>query len=137
MGTPNITSEPLFNNNNEKVYETHEKEEIHRQLWSNIFTQEDDIGDEDTEINVLNFIQTHLHRTYPFEHSNINRLHEDNYLIQPITNQDIYNTIRSMKKTCPGSSGINKIILLHIPPQAIYITTKKHFQCLTFSRVFP
>lgn len=77
-----------------------EKEIIHRELWSGIYTADDEIAYEETENTVMEFLNTH-HITYPFEHSDPGRLHMNNYLTQPITDEDIINAIKYMKKNLP------------------------------------
>lgn len=124
MGTPEHKSDYLCTPTNYKVYENHEKEQMHREYWKRIFEENEEEGDDETNTSVSHYLEQHIHRTYPHELSDITRLSDDDFLIKPISNEDIINTIKKMKNTCPGISGINKTILRQLPIESI--STLKH-----------
>lgn len=110
MGTPEHKSEYLYTANSDRVYENHEKEQKHREYWNRMYEEKQEDGDDETNTTVRRYLEQYILRTYPHELSDNTGLHNDNYLTRPISNEDIIHIIRSMKKTCPGSCRINKII---------------------------
>lgn len=68
MGTKD-TVEHLYTPNNQEVFKSHEKERIHRDMWSRIYTHDDDTGVEETENTVRENLNLHLYSIYPYEHS--------------------------------------------------------------------
>lgn len=105
-------------------------------MWSRIYTDDDDIEEEDTGNTVNEHLNIHLDRTYPFQNSDPTRLNADNFLTQPITDEEIIKTVKSMKKTCPGKTGVNRTILTHLPIEA-FQRLKKHTQCILICWLFP
>ena len=110
----------LLDHNNTKVYTDSGKAQLHKQIWSNIYTEDDDYnGEEETIEEVNNFHRINHQRLTPYHTGDITRLRADNYLTTQISNNEIETIINKLKKTCPGESGINKTILKHIPKEAI------------------
>ena len=118
----NSTPNPhyLLDHNNAKVYTDNAKEQLHKQLWSNIYIQDDEHnGEDEIREEVNNFLNINHHRLTPHHTADITRLNANNYLTTPVTDNEIESIIKKIKKTCPGESGINKTILKHIPKEAI------------------
>ena len=63
-------------------------------------------------------MQNNLYRCVPYNNADITRL-ETGILDAIITKEEVKNIIKSLKKTSPGESGINKTILTHLPDTAI------------------
>ena len=131
-GNNNPDPHYLLDSNNIKVYSKENKERLHRELWNNVFTEEDDYeGEDEIQDTVTTFLNNNLQRLTPFQTSDITRLNANNYTISKITTLEIKTIIRKLKKTCPGSSGINKIILNHIPIQAVNYLRNIFNACLS------
>lgn len=122
MGTGDNTPQYLNSPDNRKAYTDTEKEKIHRNHMINTFTDDYDPDENDeTETTVRQFLNDTLPRQSPYHYSDLSRLDDDNNpLSSSIRNEDINNIIKRLKSTCPGQSGINKIILKQLPPP--YIT---------------
>ena len=116
--TGNSTAEPQYikNTNNIKIYSNEGKEEIHRKYWEKVFDVE--IEDDNTTEKVLEHLQHNLHRTTPYDNTDQSRLNTGN-TDTVITEDEVKNIIKKLKKTSPGKSGINKVILTHLPDNAI------------------
>lgn len=99
-----------------KIHSSEGKEQIHREIWKNIFTQE--IYDNNNIDNtVQHFLHNNIHRTIPYNTYDPNRLQEYNYLTRKITPEGI-NNVKKMIKTCPVSSGIYKTIIKTPPVES-------------------
>lgn len=121
------TSNPpyLTKPNGEKIYKDSEKEKLLREIWEEVYTDHDLDERNETEEEVRQFLNLNQHKITPYHTGDINRLNSDNnFLTFEITNDQITNIIKAMKSTCPGNSGINKIILKNLPEEAI--TRLKH-----------
>ena len=67
-GTANNQSSFILNTNNQRVYDTKEKEKVFREIWRETFKisdEENEEFDEDTEIDVDTFLLNNWHRTIP------------------------------------------------------------------------
>lgn len=112
----------ILNEYNNKIYQVEEQEAIHRQIWQNVFGEEEiDSGDEEEENNqqhIYNYLNNNLHRITPTQCIDLNNLN-NNIMDQEITTEEIIQTIKKSKNTAPGHSTINKTILSNLPPKAI------------------
>lgn len=117
--TGNNIPEPeyLLNYNNTKIYKTEEKEELHRQHWSQIFEEEAE-GEEEESEEIYQFLQNNLDRISPYDNTDTSRLGTC-ALDTQITPEEVGNVIKNIKKSSPGQSGINKTILQALPDKAI------------------
>lgn len=136
----NSTPNPhfLLGENNSKISTDDAKEQLHKQLWTNIFTQDDEYnGDGEILAEIRNFLTLNHHRVTPHHTANITRLNAETYFTTPISNTEIESIIKKIKKkTCPSESGINKTILKHIPKEAI-IKLKNAFNAFLSAGYFP
>ena len=104
-GNNNPTPHYLLNEDNAKVYTNEGKAQLHKQLWSNIFTEDNEYnGDDETEEEVRNFLTLNHQRITPYHTGDITRLNSENYFTTPISNNEIESLIKKMKKTCLGES---------------------------------
>lgn len=114
------TTHYLLDANNRKHYTPQEQEILHREVWQEVFG--DDVEeDEENEIDttVRNFLEENVDRITPYHSSDLTRLNSDNPLTEIITDGEVHQIIKQLRKTCPGQSGINKTILSHLPRNAI------------------
>ena len=77
-----------------------------------------EIEDDNTTEQVREHLQRNLHRTIPYDNTDLSRLDTD-VTDSLITAEEVKNIINKLKKTSPGKSGINKKILTHLPDNAI------------------
>ena len=122
METNKVDTLYIVNNAGEKLYTSEEKETEFRNIWQNVFRispQENTLFDHQHGVRVTNFVNTYDYQIDTFEKSDLDRLDLNNYLIKPITNNDIKQIIKDFKHRAPGKSGINKIMLINIPEIAI------------------
>lgn len=120
MGTDNTNTPYFIKQNGEKVYYEHEKEKLLREIWEEVCSEEEEDEENENEERVREFLGQNLQRISPFTHADNNRLNEDNnFLTFDVTTGQIKNTIKHMKNTWPGNSGINKTILQKLPEEAI------------------
>ena len=117
--TGNSNPEPHYikDKDNRKIFTNIGKEEIHREHWEDIFKEVEEEDYENTEI-VYEHMQNNIHRTVPYDNTDINRL-GTGVTDDTITEIEIRNIIKNLKKTSPGESGINKTILTQLPDVAI------------------
>lgn len=118
----NATPKPLYliGPNNTRHYKEDEQEQLHRDVWEEVFTDNGEEDDENTTNEVKDFLTDNIHRTFPYDTADENRLNNiNNPITEEITLDEIKFHIKRMKKTCPGESGINKTILRHLPEAAI------------------
>ena len=108
----------LTDTNNTKHYIPEDQESLHRDTWSRIYQEDEDIQNETTH-RVAQYIRQNIHRTTPQNNADASRLNSDPILTPPIAREEIKNIIKHMRKTCPGSSGFNKTILQKLPQKAI------------------
>lgn len=129
----------LLDNHNTKVYSATRKEQLHRQIWQSIFTEE--IKEDEDKKAVTNeetvniFLANNIHITTPHHTSNLLRLSQ-NYTISETTSQEISTIIKHMMKTCPGSSEIDKTILSHLPIESV-TQLKSIFNATVSAGYFP
>ena len=122
MGGGQAEAPYIINNAGEKLHTNGEKELEFQYIWKNIFRinpQDNVLFDITHENYINNYLNIHEFEITPFEKTDCDRLDNDNYLIRPVTNNDIKQTIKDFKHKAPGQSGINKILLLNIPEIAI------------------
>ena len=122
MGGGQAEAPYIINNAGEKFHTNVEKELEFQYIWKNIFRinpQDNMLFDITHENYVNNHVNIHDFEITPFEKTDCGRLDNDNYLIRPVTNNDIKQIIKDFKHKAPGQSGINKILLLTIPEIAI------------------
>lgn len=101
-----------------------------------MYTEHEADDEDETEEQVKDYLQQNFHRITPYPTADNNRLNVDhNFLTFEITNDQIKNVIKTIKNTCPGNSGINKIILQHVPEEAI--TRLRHIFNASLCGIFP
>lgn len=113
---------PLFliGHNNTRIYDEEEQERLHREIWGEVFMDDLEEEDDNNYENVREHLRINVDRTTPNHTANNNRLNNINEpMSEEVTIEEIKLYIRKMKKTCPGSSGINKTILKQLPDEAI------------------
>ena len=66
----------------------------------------------------MTYLNDNVHRITPYNNADRTTLN-NNPLDKEITTEEINHYIKISKKTCPGSSGINKTILVNLPSTAI------------------
>ena len=97
-------TKPYIIQDKKKVYRIEEKEQIFRDIWSNVFRispTENLHYDKDTEILVNNYINNNKTQILPSQQGNPNNLNKDTYYTAYITLQDIKQTIKQLKKQLP------------------------------------
>ena len=122
MGGGQAEAPYIINNAGKKLHTNVEKELEFQYIWKNIFRinpQDNVLFDITHENYINNYLNIHEFEITPFEKTDCDRLDNDNYLIRPVTNNDIKQIIKDFKHKAPGQSGINKILLLNIPEIAI------------------
>ena len=110
------------NRQNVKIYDPEGKEEIYRNIWTEIFSmpQEDNIHfDREGKIRVINYLRNNEDSIDPYQFADLSRLDQDNYLTAPFRIQDVVCAISKFKQKAPGKSGVNKLILSDLPRRAI------------------
>ena len=121
IGQKRIEIPYLIDNNGEKVYEPVEQLNLLTETWEKTFRISEEDNEEfdiENEMIVNNFIRENTERLTPYDHPDINRLDNNNYLISEVTENDIIEIIKTFKNKAPGRSGINKQILVKLPIQA-------------------
>ena len=123
MGLKNPEPKYIYNNNKDKIYTPEEKEGIYRELWENVFQEEEDQEHQNAvaeeNLNKVNeYLNANLHRLTPYNNTDFSRLNS-NLIDNTITPEDILYYIKLTKKTAPGNSGINKTIMSKLPQSAI------------------
>lgn len=121
----------LIKRNQEKAYHDHEKEAVLREIWEEIYTQQDIEENAQTEAHVREYLNEKFHRTSPYHYGDNTTLNTDNDFLN--FNYQITNIIKNMKNICPGKSEINNTILSHLPEEAI--TRLKNIQTQLCLRV--
>lgn len=122
MGNINPSPHYLFDQQNNKIKTPLGKERLLRNLWTEVYAgesppEDNEAEEHDTRIN--NYIEQHRHRTIPHAYIDTNILDSQTPLTIPFTVHDTKQIIKGLKKSSPGSSGINKTILKHLPDNAI------------------
>lgn len=107
----------LKDTNNIKVYTDEGKEQVHREHWEQVFIDDDEEEVDNDEI-VYDYLRNNINRITPFEHSNLLRLGTST-IDRTIEIDEVKEIIHKLKRTSPGGSGINKIILNKLPDMAI------------------
>uniref|UniRef100_A0A0P4W031 Endonuclease/exonuclease/phosphatase domain-containing protein n=1 Tax=Scylla olivacea TaxID=85551 RepID=A0A0P4W031_SCYOL len=107
----------LLDRNGQRHYSNADKARLFTRKWETVF-QDDDEDYEDNDM-VLDYLAVHRHRTTPHQEADPTRLAGDSPLTCFISLEELKAAIRSSKPTCPGSSGINRTILAHLPPPAL------------------
>ena len=107
----------LTDSNGQRHYSAQDKERLLRAIWEPIFQDED--NDYDDNDNVLNHLRQNIDRTTPHDRADPARLPGTSVLTCRISMEEISEAIRRSKATSPGKSGINKIILSHLPVGAL------------------
>lgn len=105
----------LIDNNGQKAITDNEKERLFTPIWETVF--KDEVDDNDID-NVLQYITENLHRTTPYNTADLARLEGTTPLNCRVTLQEVTRAI-GKKATCPGSSGINRTIIYHLPLPAM------------------
>ena len=117
---------PYITHNNDKLYSPEEKEPIFRDIWSNIFRitpEENQQFDQHTEHTVNNFININREHCTPYQYADETRLSNNSYLTSKITIEEVKRIIKNMKNNAPGHSLISKLVLTHLPIEAINTLT--------------
>ena len=124
----NKTNEsPYIIHNNIKIYSDKGKSEVFKSIWSEIFKispEENASFDPQNEMIVNNFIHENKNLIEPHQNANIDRLDATNPLTTKISTQEVLTTIKTFKNNTPGTSNINKTILMQLPIEAIEIFTQ-------------
>ena len=90
-----------------------------RAIWKNVFkiTEEDEENfDEQHELTIKDRMIPLIHRTYPFEITDVERFNEHNL---KFTIEELQEAIKHTKQRAPGISGITKIHLTQAPQKTI------------------
>ena len=117
-----VTETPyLTNSRNEKIFEVEEKLELHRENWQGVFQinpEENANYDLEHERNINNYLLEHNNELEGYAEADLNRLNPRDIMTRPVTTEDIKRIIKSFKNKAPGKSGINKMVLIHLPEEA-------------------
>ena len=98
------------------MYSNIEKEELHREHWAKIFNDEKEEGGNNEYI--FPYLNNNLQRITPFENTNMARL-DTGCIDSKMTIDKVKQIIKKIKKSCPGESGINTIILKELPNEGL------------------
>lgn len=111
----------LLDPNNTRKYSEEEQEGLHREVWEDVFTEEAEEEDDNNNSELVREdLRTNADRTTPYHSADNSRLNNiDNPMTEEITMEEIKFLIKKIKKTCPGSSGINKTIMRNLPDTAL------------------
>lgn len=110
----------LIGPNNTRKYNEEEQEELHRDVWEDIFVEDEEEDDNINYEHVREDLRHNADRTTPYHTADDNRLNNiEDPMTEEVTTEEIKFLIKKMKKTCPGSSGINKTILKNLPDAAL------------------
>jgi len=110
----------LIDADGQKLFSPEDKEHTHRRIWEQTYQNNIDNDENNNNRQVLNYLTNNLHRTRPLDAADRIRLAGDSPLSCLISSQEIREVIRSSGRTCPGNSGINRSILMHLPDSAIH-----------------
>lgn len=114
------TTHYLLDADNRKHYTSQDQEKIHREVWKDVFRDDVEEDEEnETDTTVRNFLEANADRLTPYHTSDLTRLNSENPLTELISDNEVHQIIKQLRKTCPGHSGINKTILSHLPRNAI------------------
>ena len=105
----------LKNSNGEDIYEEEGKEQLFRNYWQNVFKiseEENESFDKAIEEEVKQCLEENKLQIETLEISNTERRNED---IELVTEREIRNLIKTFKQRAPGSDGITKYHLDHLP----------------------
>ncbi|MPC70852.1 RNA-directed DNA polymerase from mobile element jockey [Portunus trituberculatus] len=112
----------LIDDDGLKHHSDKDKERLFTTIWEQVFKDdedEDEEGNDDDGDNIVHdFMRINSHRTTPEHMANPTRLTGTSHLDCVISTEEL-RAIRSSKATAPGSSGIGKTILLHLPRAAL------------------
>ncbi len=134
MGTDTTNPPYFFKQNAEKPFYDYEKENLLKDIWKAIYTEEEEDEDNENENIVREHLNKNLHRISPYTYADPIRLNvEFNFLTYDVTTEQIKCIMKHIKNTC---SGINKTILLDLPEEAI-IRLKHVFNASLSARYFP
>ena len=126
IGNP-THQKPFILHDNKKVYDDKGKEQIFREIWSNVFKIspiENLQFDQDNERIINNYINNNKLEISPYHQANPDNLNTDNYFTSEITTQDIKNIIKQLNNNTPGHTKINKFIMQKLPDDVLDIYTK-------------
>lgn len=107
----------LVDDNGQKHHSEKCKESLLTPVWRSIFQENED--DEDDNEEILEYLRRNSDRLSPHESADPDRLTGDSALSCRISMEEIKNTFRRGRPTCPGSSKINKTVLQHLPEPAL------------------
>ncbi len=109
----------LIDDNGQKHHTDREKERLFTSIWEQVFRDNDD-DDADADQNIVHeFMLTNSYRITPHHTADPARLTGSSHLDCSISTEELRAAVSSAKETSPGSSGIGKTILMHLPRIAL------------------
>ena len=125
-GNPTV-QKPYIIQDNEKIYDVKDKEQIFRDIWSKVFriSPIENINFDQQNDHIVNtYVENNKIQILPYQHANPNNINNDNYFTSKITIQEIKQIIKQLKNNTPGHTKINKIILQNLHDDTIETYTK-------------
>lgn len=119
MGNETTSSPYILDKDGNKQYDAEKQTDVFTRHWKNVFqisAQENTNFCQQTEEEILEYLNTHRERITPYETIDLTRLDPENPVIKPITLRNVKRTIQTFKnRKAPGESRINKEILTQLP----------------------
>lgn len=121
-GVENTQTPYILDAQQNKIYDSAGKENIFRNIWSNVFKitdEENQEFDDENENLVLEYLAENWQRTTPTATISTNVLTGATVTESKITVNEIKVIIKRCKNTAPGFSNINKTVLDELPESAL------------------
>ena len=106
----------LIDQNGNKKHSEEDKEQLFTPIWETVFREEDNDNIDDS---VQNYMTDNILRTTPFDTADLTRLTGTTTLDCLISSRELTAALKSGRTTAPGSSKINRTILLNLPAPAL------------------
>ena len=105
----------IRDHNNKKLHTPQDKEQLFRNHWQKIFTDEDD-PDLEYDVDFTTDIETRLNDNFDairtYDYGDLNRLGHD---FPPITDRELRTALATFKQKAPGPTGITTLHLRKLP----------------------
>ena len=134
LGEANRT-EYLINSQGQEAHSNEEKEHALREEWAPVFQitpEENARFNDEYERRVEATLAERGHELRPHDRVDSSRLDNGNWLLAPITPEDVKRIIKSFKnKKAPGTSRISKEDLVNLPPEGHVFLAEIFTACLS------
>lgn len=121
-GSANNPPTYILDHDGAKVFENREKEKVFRRIWENNFKiteEENEAFDEENEERVHGFLRENFDKIIPNYDIDYTVFNNSDIVKSKVRIEEAKILIKASKNTAPGSSGINREVLLHLPDNAL------------------